>query len=64
MNKNVMKNAGSEMDGARREENECRNKTRKFLEKFFSRERAGDVCVYIEKEVPMQIAVSIIFEDK
>lgn len=49
------------MDGAQLEENECRNKTRKFLEKFL-RGRAGDVlCAYIEKEVLVKIAASVIF---
>jgi len=43
------------MDGAQREENECRNKTRKFLEKFLCK-RDVNVCVYIGKEVLMQIA--------
>lgn len=47
MNKNVLdEKRGKRMDGARREENECRNKTRKFLEKFL-RVRAANVHVYI-----------------
>lgn len=64
MNKNVLdEKRWKWMDGAQREENECRNKTREFLEKFL-RERAANVCVYIEKEVLMQIAVSVIFGRK